>query len=161
MIGTVKCTSNIGRSVRSSLHISPKNFEFKSGPRMVLNTQCYQYLWLSMWFHAKKSKETPKNSKSLILQCKFGSRAQKWPKIAKKNGSLNRVLLNFFVKVWYILDASMWILTSRRFRICVAKGGRGYFRPSYRRPKFTLISKKKRSVFAGYGTIWQLGQFDT
>ena len=22
--------------------------------KMVLNTQCYQYLWLSMWFHAKK-----------------------------------------------------------------------------------------------------------
>ena len=52
--------------------------------KMVLNTQFYQYLWLSMWFHAKKSKETLKNSKSLILQCKFGSRAQKWPKIAKK-----------------------------------------------------------------------------
>ena len=61
--------------------------DFKSALRvvkMVLNTQCYQYLWLSMWFHAKKSKETLKNSKSLILQCKFGSRAQKWPKIAKK-----------------------------------------------------------------------------
>ena len=61
--------------------------DFKSALRvvkMVLNTQCYQYLWLTMWFHAKKSKETLKNSKSLILQCKFGSRAQKWPKIAKK-----------------------------------------------------------------------------
>ena len=61
--------------------------DFKSAVRvvkMVLNTQCYQYLWLTMWFHAKKSKETLKNSKSLILQCKFGSRAQKWPKIAKK-----------------------------------------------------------------------------
>ena len=60
---------------------------FKSAVRvlkMVLNTQCYQYLWRTMWFHAKKSKETLKNSKSLILQCKFGSRAQKWPKIAKK-----------------------------------------------------------------------------
>ena len=31
---------------------------------------------------------------------------------------------------------------------CVAKGGRGYFRPSYGRPKFTLFSKKKRSVVA-------------
>ena len=38
---------------------------------------------------------------------------------------------------------------SRRFRRCVAKGGRGYFRPSYtyRQPKFTLFSQKKRSVF--------------
>ena len=63
---------------------------FKSAVRvvkMVLNTQCYQYLWLTMWFHAKKSKETLKKSKSLILQCKFGSRAQKWPKIAKKKRS--------------------------------------------------------------------------
>ena len=61
--------------------------DFKSALRvvkMVLNTQCYQYLWLTMWFHAKKLKETLKNSKSLILQCKFGSRAQKWPKIVKK-----------------------------------------------------------------------------
>ena len=65
----------------------PQRPDFKSALRvvkMVLNTQCYQYLWLTMWFHAKKSKETLKNSKSLILQCKFGSRAQKWPKIAKK-----------------------------------------------------------------------------
>ena len=52
--------------------------------KMVLNTQCYQYLWLTMWFHAKKSKETLKKAKSLILQCKFGSRAQKWPKNAQK-----------------------------------------------------------------------------
>ena len=29
-----------------------------------------------------------------------------------------------------------------RFRICVAKGGRGCFRPSYEWPKFTLVSKK-------------------
>ena len=46
--------------------------DFKSALRvvkMVLNTQCYQYLWLTIWFHAKKSKETLKNSKSLILQC--------------------------------------------------------------------------------------------
>ena len=79
----------------------------------------------------KKSKETLKKAKSLILLCEFGSRAQKWPKIAKKNGSLNRNLLNFFVWVWYILDASWWILMSRRFRICVAKGVRGRFRLSY------------------------------
>ena len=33
--------------------------DFKSAlrvVRMVLNTQCYQYLWLAMWFHAKKIK---------------------------------------------------------------------------------------------------------
>ena len=42
----------------------PQRPDFKSALRvvkMLLNTQCYQYLWLSMWFHAKKSKETLKN----------------------------------------------------------------------------------------------------
>ena len=79
----------------------PQRPYFKSALRvgkMVLNIQCYQYLWLTMWFHAKKSGKTLKKSKSLILQCKFGSRAQKWPKIAKKNGSLNRDLLNFLYR---------------------------------------------------------------
>ena len=64
-----------------------QTLDFKSAlrvVRMVLNTQCYQYLWLAMWFHVKKSEETLKKSKSPILQCKFGSRAQKWPKNAKK-----------------------------------------------------------------------------
>ena len=42
--------------------------------------------------------------------------------------------------VWYILDATWWILMSRRFRICMAKGGRESLRPSYGRPKLTLIS---------------------
>ena len=32
----------------------------------------------------KKSKETLRKPKSLILPCKVGSQAQKWPKIAKK-----------------------------------------------------------------------------
>ena len=30
---------------------------------------------------------------------------------------------------------------SRRFRICMAKGGRGSLRPSYGRPKLTLVSR--------------------
>ena len=79
-----------------------------------------------MWFHAKKSKETLKKSKSLILQCKFGSRAQKWPKIAKKTDH-SIAIYSFFCMVWYILDAPWWILMSRRFRICVTNWGRGYF----------------------------------
>merc|ERR1711936_862108 len=67
-------------SISMAYNRGPQRPDFKSALRvvkMVLNTQCYQYLWLTMWFHAKKSKETLKNSKSLILQCKFGSRAQK------------------------------------------------------------------------------------
>ena len=35
--------------------------------------------------------------------------------------------------------------SSRRFRICMAKGGRGSARPSYGRPKLTLISREKKS----------------
>ena len=38
---------------------------------------------------------------------------------------------------------------SRRFRICLAKGGRGCLRPSYRRPKLTLISKKSKKYRYG------------
>ena len=80
-------TFDLGRGVRSDVQLSRTETRFQKcsqSGKMVLNTQCYQYLWLSMWFHAKKLKETLKNPKSLILQCKFGSRAQKWPKIAKK-----------------------------------------------------------------------------
>ena len=65
--------------------------DFKSAVRvvkMVLNTQHYQYLWITMWFHAKKSKKTLKKSNSLILLCRFGSQAQKWPKFAKKTDHL-------------------------------------------------------------------------
>ena len=35
---------------------------------------------------------------------------------------------------------------SRRFRLCVAKGRRGCFRPSYGWPKFTLFSKQKKRI---------------
>ena len=37
---------------------------------------------------------------------------------------------------------------SRRFRICMAKGGRGSARPTYGRPKLTLISREKKSPSA-------------
>ena len=77
------------------------------------------------------------------------SRAQKWPKIPKKNFALNRDLFNFLYLVWHILHDTWWILTSRRFRICMAKGGRESARPSYGRPKLTLISRKKK--------LWPLG----
>ena len=88
-ITCVKCARKncLRRGVRSDTQLVAQRPDFKSAVRvvkMVLNSQCYQYLWLTMWFHAKKSKETLKKSKSLILQCKFGSRAQKWPKNAQK-----------------------------------------------------------------------------
>ena len=59
----------------------PKTSEFQSGPKVVKKGSKHPMLSLSMAYNVisckKKSKETLKNSKSLILQCKFGSRAQK------------------------------------------------------------------------------------
>ena len=48
--------------------------------------------------------------------------------------------------MWYILGATWWILMSRQFRICMAKGGRESTRLSYGRSKLTLISIKKITV---------------
>ena len=41
---------------------------------------------------------------------------------------------------------------------CVAKGGRGYFRPSYGQPKFTLFSKKEEANFRRHKKMY-LPQF--
>ena len=115
--------------------------DFKSALRLVkavLNNQCYLYLWLPLWFPAKKSTKT----KSLISLYKFGSRSQKSPKPVKKKITQLRSAPYFFSKVLCILDGIWWILMSRRFRMCVPKGGRGCLRPSYGRPKLTLVSKK-------------------
>ena len=107
-----------------------------------------------MWFHSKISKEPHKKSKSPILKCKFGFRAQKWSKIPPNNRSLNRGLLNF-LWVWYISDGTWWILTSRRFRIYMAKGGRESPRPIYGRPNLTLTSREKKSPLAVFRkTFW-------
>ena len=45
---------------------------------------------------------------------------------------------------------------SRRFRICMAKVGRESARPSYGRPKLTLISRKKKITFGGVPKTWQV-----
>ena len=44
-------------------------------------------------------------------------------------------ICSIFSLVWYILDATWWILMFRRFRIMMAKWRRGCFRPSFGRPK--------------------------
>ena len=44
---------------------------------------------------------------------------------------------------------------SRRFRICMAKGGRESARPSYGRPKLTLISREKKITLGGVGKTWE------
>ena len=122
---TADCQQNPYDAVQDQPYISvPKTSEFWSGPRvvkMVLNTQCYLYLWPTMCFIQKKSKETLKKSKLPVLVYKFGSRAQKSPKIPKKNDHLIAIC-SIFLKVLYILDGTWWILMSRRFRICVPEG---------------------------------------
>ena len=125
--------------------------DFKSAVRvviMVLNTQCYQYLWLTMWFHAKKSrKKHSKTQNRWFYNVNSAPEPRNDQKSPKKRITKSR-FTQFFVYVWYILDASRWILTSRRFRICVAKGGRGCLRPSYGRPKLTLVSVFVATAFA-------------
>ena len=76
----------------------------------------------------EKSKETLKKTKLLILLYKFSSRAQKWPKIAKKNGSLNRDLLNFFKGMVYFGYLQMNPHIQAVQNVC--GGGRGCFRLS-------------------------------
>ena len=101
----------------------PQRPDFKNALRvvkMVLNTQCFLCLWLSIRFHAKIINQ---NTKKKALIYNVGSRHEKSPKLAEKNGSLNRELLG----IWHILDGSWWILMSRQ---------------SYGRPKLTLVSKK-------------------
>ena len=44
---------------------------------------------------------------------------------------------------------------SRQFRICMAKGGRESARPSWSRPKLTLILRGKKIAFDGVAITWQ------
>ena len=63
------CTVSVYDAVSDLMHNwVAQTPDFKSALRvvkMVLNTQCYQYLWLTIQFHAKKSKETLKISTSV------------------------------------------------------------------------------------------------
>ena len=81
---------------------SQKPSNLKVVLKMVLNTTCYQYLWMKMWFHAKQSKETLKKPKSLILPYKFGSRAQKWLKNAKQKDDSITIYSIFCIGMVYI-----------------------------------------------------------
>ena len=123
--------------------------DFKSAVRvvkMVLNTQYYQYLWLTMWFHAKIQRNTQKiKIADFIMSIRLPS--SDMTKNSPKRGSLNLDLLKFLF-VLYILHGTWWMFMSRRFSICMQKGGGGCLRPSYGLPKLTLISKKdKRKVW--------------
>ena len=103
------------------------------GPRGPKNCSKHQTLSISVAYNViscKKSKETLKKSKSRILLFKFGSQAQKWRKIPHKNRSLKRDLLKKIIGMVYF----GCYLLSRRFRICLAKGGR-VFKAELRAPE--------------------------
>ena len=76
------------RGVRSDAQLSCTETRFQKCSQSGKNGSKHKMLSISMAYKVisckKKSKETFKKSKSLILQCKFSSRAQKWLKIAKK-----------------------------------------------------------------------------
>ena len=86
---------------------------------MVLNTQCYLYLWPTIWFHAKKSLETLKRRKSPILLCKFGSLGQKSWKITVCSAHGNANYSFLFDNICYILGSINGKSSSRAFRICM------------------------------------------
>ena len=134
--------------MRSSLHVSPKN------------------LRISKWsYNGKNGPKHPMLSISItddLISCKKIKRNSEKVKIAdfvifiwlptsgntKKKPSLNRDLLKSLYRYgifWMVPGESSM---SRRFRICVAKVGRGTgcFRLSYRQPKFTLFKKKNAFV---------------
>ena len=75
----------------------PQRPDFKSALRvvkMVLNNQCYSYLWLTMWFHAKNLKKHSKNQNRWFYNVNSAPKLRNYRK-SPKNRSLNRDLLNF------------------------------------------------------------------
>ena len=81
------CTIELQRARFQSCSQSGKNGS--KHPRLSISMACNV-------ISCKKLKETLKKSKSVILLCKFGSWAQKWPKIAKKQFTQSR-FTRFFV----------------------------------------------------------------
>ena len=77
----------IWRGVRSDAQLISTETRFQKCSQSGKNGSKHPMLSISMAFNVlscKKVERNTQNSKSLILQCKFGSRAQKWPKIAQK-----------------------------------------------------------------------------
>ena len=72
---------DLRRGVRSGVQLSCTETRFQKCSQSAKNGSKHPMLSISMAYNVssckKKMKETLKKSKSLILQCKFGSRAQK------------------------------------------------------------------------------------
>ena len=74
----------------------------------------------------------------MIRPYNLGSQPQKLPKISKKNGRFIAIYSIFFICMVYI----WWYLVKphvQRVQIMYSKGVRGCLRPSYGRPKLTLV----------------------
>ena len=139
----------VWRSARSNLHPVPKNSVFQSGSsvvKMVLNTHFFYIYGLQCDFMQKIQRNTQK-IKIADFTMSIRLPSSDMTKNSPKRGSLNLDLLKFLF-VLYILHGTWWMFMSRRFSICMQKGGGGCLRPSYGLPKLTLISKKdKRKVW--------------
>ena len=116
----------------------PKTFEFQSGHRVEKKGSKHLILcisWHTKWFNASKSPKPFKLWKSLISLYNLGSRPRKSLKIAKKSSVQ---ICSICSIIW---DSTWWILTSRGFGKCSPNMGRECLRPSYGRPKLTLVSR--------------------
>ena len=116
--------------------------DFQSGSsvfKKVFWTFSYIYIY---GIHCDSNTQILKIPDSLY---KTGSRPQKSPKMPKKLYTQSP-FAQFFAYVWHILGATWWFLMSRRFRICIAKGGResdGQSLPLFQERKNTLDSVPK------------------
>ena len=89
---------DLRRGVRSGVQLSCTETRFQKcseSGKMVLNTQCYQYLLLTMWFHTKKIKRSAQKRRSWFYHINSAPDLRNDQKSPKKNRSLNRDLLNF------------------------------------------------------------------
>ena len=105
---------------------------------MVLNTQCYPYLWLTM--NAKNQKKHSK-IKIVGLYVNFAPNLRNHKKYSKKTLLSIAICSKYFISMVYF---RCYLMNPhvQAVQKCVAKGGRGCFRPSYGWPKLTLFSKK-------------------
>ena len=120
--------------------------------KKVLNTQSYQYLWLTIWFHTSKSKEMLKKTKSLILLYKIGSKAQKWLKIAKKTDHSIAIYSIFLIGMvyfrWYLVNPHVQTVQNM-----YSKGGERVCKAELRPVKVDPYSERKKT-FGGVAKTW-------
>ena len=93
---------------------------FPSVKKGVLNLSLSMAYNVISW---RKSADNTQILKSLNSLCKSGWETSKITKKRPKKTDHSIAISSIFLigMIWYILDATWWILMSRRFRICLAK----------------------------------------